>query len=300
MKTKHSNLWSIASLMIAFLAFTSCGGDDEPSVPEPSAEFSHSIDGKTATFVDASTDAESYAWDFGDGNTSTQTSPTHTYEGNGSYVVKLTVTNASGEDSKQAVLEIVNITIDGDFSDWDNVASINTGGGTLTSVKVENLGNTKLFIYVEGTDEITDLTQIMLNADNDKSTGAFINWLYTESGEDVLIEGNIPGGDEQYGAIYKCEPCDNSTPGNWNWSGTPSNENIADFIEASPIANVSAGKAYELAIDLTALGTPIGDNGIGIAILDISLDTWGPIGAVPALFNENDNPTATLIDYTFK
>ncbi len=300
MKTRKLQFWSIAFSMLGLMAITSCGGDDEPSVPEPTADFSSVIDGKTVTFTDASTDAESYSWDFGDGNSSTQASPTHTYVGNGSYVVRLTVTNASGEDSRQSVLEIVNITIDGDFSDWDDVASINTGGGTLTNIKVENLSNTKLFVYVEGSDEITDLAQIMLNTDNDKTTGAFINWLYTESGEDVLIEGNLPAGDEQYGSVYPCEPCDNSTPGNWNWAATPSLENIADFVEASAITDVANGKAYELAIDLTALGTPIADDGVGIAVIDVSLDTWGPVGAVPALFDENDNPTATLIDYVFK
>jgi len=37
-----------------------------------------------------------YAWDFGDGNTSTDANPGHTYAGAGNYTVTLTVTNSAG------------------------------------------------------------------------------------------------------------------------------------------------------------------------------------------------------------
>ena len=37
-----------------------------------------------------------YAWDFGDGATSTQANPSHTYAANGSYTAKLTVTDGAG------------------------------------------------------------------------------------------------------------------------------------------------------------------------------------------------------------
>lgn len=299
MKTKNLTLWSLLLTLTALTWMTSCDDDETEPIPEPVADFSSSIDGKTVTFTDASTDAETYAWDFGDGNTSVDASPSHTYTANGSYIAKLTVSNASGDDSKQEVLEIINITIDGNFSDWDDVSAISTGEGTVTSLKVENLGNNKLFVYVEGSDDLTDLTQVMINTDNDQTTGALIDWLYPGSGEDVLIEGNIPAGDEQYASIYPCSPCDGSMPGNWNW-GTPINEDVTAFIEASSISNVSGGKAYEFSIDLTALGTTVNSEAIGIGVLDVSLDTWGPVGAIPALFNENDNPDAALHTYTFK
>ena len=35
-------------------------------------------------------------WDFGDGNTSTEQSPTHTYEGSGTYTITLNASNAYG------------------------------------------------------------------------------------------------------------------------------------------------------------------------------------------------------------
>ena len=40
-------------------------------------------------FENNSTKAESYEWDFGDGNTSEEATPTHTYTGSGNYMVRL-------------------------------------------------------------------------------------------------------------------------------------------------------------------------------------------------------------------
>jgi PKD repeat protein len=48
------------------------------------------------TFTNTSTDGETYMWDFGDGNTSTEESPTHVYDTHDIYTVTLEVTNAAG------------------------------------------------------------------------------------------------------------------------------------------------------------------------------------------------------------
>ncbi len=52
----------------------------------------------TVTFVNDSTGATSYNWDFGDGETSTAASPPHTYNEPGIYTVKLTATGEGGSD----------------------------------------------------------------------------------------------------------------------------------------------------------------------------------------------------------
>jgi hypothetical protein len=49
------------------------------------------------SFLDQSTNASTYFWDFGDGATSTDQSPSHLYSEAGTYTVCLTVTNACGE-----------------------------------------------------------------------------------------------------------------------------------------------------------------------------------------------------------
>ncbi|AUS04903.1 PKD domain-containing protein [Pseudotamlana carrageenivorans] len=59
-------------------------------------DFTFSVSGLEATFTDASLLAESHSWDFGDGNTSTEVNPVHTYATGGTYEVVLTTTNAAG------------------------------------------------------------------------------------------------------------------------------------------------------------------------------------------------------------
>ncbi|WP_317193681.1 PKD domain-containing protein [Marivirga atlantica] len=56
------------------------------------ADFSAEPAELTVTFTNTSLNAESYTWDFGDGSTSTEESPVHTYAEEGTYSVTLTAT----------------------------------------------------------------------------------------------------------------------------------------------------------------------------------------------------------------
>jgi PKD repeat protein len=72
-----------------------------PAVP-PTASFTAAgpeFCAGEVTFTDASIIADSWAWDFGDGNTSTEQNPIHNYSVSGTYTVALTVTNAYGSDT---------------------------------------------------------------------------------------------------------------------------------------------------------------------------------------------------------
>ena len=60
-------------------------------------------------FTDSSTGADNVLWDFGDGNTSTERNPTHTYEENGEYVVTFTGFNDFGEASIQQTITVSGI-----------------------------------------------------------------------------------------------------------------------------------------------------------------------------------------------
>jgi len=59
-------------------------------------DFTYTTSDLTATFTDASILAVSHSWDFGDGNTSTEVNPVHTYAIDGTYDVTLTTTNSAG------------------------------------------------------------------------------------------------------------------------------------------------------------------------------------------------------------
>ena len=71
--------------------------DNQPEVVSFMVDFDFSIDEYTVTFENLSKDATSYNWEFGDGSTSTEENPTHTYDEVGTYEVVLTGTNANGD-----------------------------------------------------------------------------------------------------------------------------------------------------------------------------------------------------------
>jgi PKD repeat protein len=72
-----------------------------PGNQPPVAAFTFECSALECTFTDASTDADgtiaSYLWDFGDGETSIEASPTHTYAAAGEVTVNLTVTDDAGD-----------------------------------------------------------------------------------------------------------------------------------------------------------------------------------------------------------
>jgi PKD repeat protein len=57
-------------------------------------------------FTDASTDPSAWAWDFGDGNTSTEQNPTNTYTAAGTYTVCLVVTNPCSADTICSIITV--------------------------------------------------------------------------------------------------------------------------------------------------------------------------------------------------
>ena len=82
---------------------SSCNKSDDPPSNKPSAKFSisgyESATPCTITFINISSNATSYLWNFGNGFTSTQSNPTHTYAFSGSYLLKLKATGPGGVDS---------------------------------------------------------------------------------------------------------------------------------------------------------------------------------------------------------
>ena len=58
-------------------------------LPTPVADFEYAGMGLTIDFTNTSTNATSYLWDFGDGSTSTENNPSHTYTDAGTYQVSL-------------------------------------------------------------------------------------------------------------------------------------------------------------------------------------------------------------------
>ena len=58
------------------------------------------------SFVNSSNFADFYLWNFGDGQTSTESNPDHTYLASGSYIVSLTATNYCGDHLVTETIEV--------------------------------------------------------------------------------------------------------------------------------------------------------------------------------------------------
>ncbi|WP_301664451.1 PKD domain-containing protein [Methanoculleus frigidifontis] len=110
-----SHIYAAAGTYTVTLTATNAGGSDieekvnyitvdEPLAPPVAAFSATPLSGDaelTVQFTDESTgDPTSWTWDFGDGGTSTDQNPSHTYSAPGTYTVSLTATNADGSDTE--------------------------------------------------------------------------------------------------------------------------------------------------------------------------------------------------------
>jgi PKD repeat protein len=68
-------------------------------VVTPTASFTYSGSNNTVVFENTSQNADTYLWEFGDGETSTEENPTHTFAVAGSYNVSLTSSNVTCSNS---------------------------------------------------------------------------------------------------------------------------------------------------------------------------------------------------------
>lgn len=128
---------------------------DETLIFPPIAAFEANVT-ETCTGVIAFTDNSTFSptewfWEFGDGETSTEENPTHTYLTNGTYTVTLTVTNEAGTDAEVITSYIIvnkpDAPIGTDVSICGGadvtVSAVGSGGGTLNWYDAE-VGGTLL------------------------------------------------------------------------------------------------------------------------------------------------------------
>lgn len=100
MKTYGFQILKKASLFLAvFALITASSCKKDPVVEDPIASFQFVVSTSNfleVAFTNYSQNAETYLWNFGDGETSALESPTHTYATAGAYNVVLTATNSEG------------------------------------------------------------------------------------------------------------------------------------------------------------------------------------------------------------
>lgn len=103
MKKTALSLLSFAVIAVLALSVLSC--KEDPADP-PTVTVFASVDGYQVAFTATVTNADTYSWDFGDGESSTEQSPVHTYAQSGSYTATITVTGDGGDASASTSVTI--------------------------------------------------------------------------------------------------------------------------------------------------------------------------------------------------
>ena len=129
------------SILILAISFIGCD-DDDAVLPKLTAGFTHTInaDTGTVTFINTSTNASMYAWDFGDETSSALINPVNVYE-NGTYIVVLKSSNVAGaydiftDEIVILIPEIATlpITFDGENTKYDPTVFDGTTFDILTN-----------------------------------------------------------------------------------------------------------------------------------------------------------------------
>ncbi|MDD5540646.1 MAG: PKD domain-containing protein, partial [Candidatus Marinimicrobia bacterium] len=89
--------------------------------------------GSAIQFYDLSGNApSSWAWEFGDGSTSTLKNPSHTYAATGSYTVNLTATNSGGSDTESKTGYITITTLPPPTAAFSASSTLTYVGGTVS------------------------------------------------------------------------------------------------------------------------------------------------------------------------
>jgi len=127
---------------------------NQPTVAGFTYSFSGSNPPLTVNFSNTSTNATGWAWDFGDGTTSTAENPSHTYSSSGDYTVKLIASGAINTDSTSQILHVlyqandayINLTLNGINYSWappDPIREIYIGD-------TDSSGGGSKYTYIDG------------------------------------------------------------------------------------------------------------------------------------------------------
>jgi hypothetical protein len=185
-------------ILLLLCAATVCKKDDNN--PAPLVVYTIAVDGNQVTFNNTTTGATSWKWDFGDGDSSTEQSPVHVYQGKGKYVPTLYATSAAGVTAEGSTVIRISKTspvklTDNSLSDWDtisqNVITAGPAGGVFKKLKLDYDGQ-NVYFYGEMTGKLSDgaIFDMYIDSDNSAATG-LLTTLFTGGAYDVLLEGQL-------------------------------------------------------------------------------------------------------------
>ncbi len=126
---------------------TTSGGTPEADFETPPSPLAFNA---AITFTDASTNADGWLWDFGDGNTSTEQNPTHSYTQSGDFEVTLTINNCYGEMATTSQTISVQEAPIVSASPSSLEATLAFGDSLTLPININNTGNGNLVLNITG------------------------------------------------------------------------------------------------------------------------------------------------------
>ncbi len=295
------NFLKLVLFTVIIFAFVACNDDDD--VKEPKARFTYEVDSDNelkVKFTDNSTNALSYTWNFGDGNSSTEQNPTHTYSVAGTYEVELTVKGESNKtDTKKETISLEKplIKIDGNFDDWAEVpsgllavATLDEAEANETCLRLKEMkfcaDQMYIYMYMKMDTLYANAMDIYLNIDGAAQNG-YDGWMWYPHGADYLMQGFKSANYDMRLAAY-----DESQGGGWGWL----QPNIVD--EGMGLMTISEMKTVEGTIIefeaqiicefIPGLGSEVE---ITIGHSGVQGDEWSTSGGLPTVTATGDkNP----------
>ncbi len=277
--------------------FISSCGDDTPPPVTGEALFTYVADGLTVTFTNTSTvsGTVTYAWDFGDSETSTEKDPVHTYASKGEYTVSLTVKDEQGGThpvtTKIAVDRKARVSLeDNTISDWDAVTEsefvipLGDNSGVIKQVKFDyDADYVYMLVKFEGV--LADSTIFNALVDTDVDTTGFGTWIWPLLGGEYLWQGQVGLGENSSLGIFKHIGANHG----WGWDPVQ----IDNFFIIGGAFEDNGTVSYELGFDRAKIPGLNNDKvkfGIYLAGTD-----WAEIGFAPDKNVDDENPADGFI-----
>lgn len=191
----------------------------------PTATISASVDhgyGPLAvdfmSTVDGGVPPYTYLWNFGDGTTSTQANPSHTYTDPGVYLVRLTLTDST---SKQSVSAELTITVLSETSMTVIISTTEVTGSSPLTVSFNStiLNGTEPYFYRWSFGDGVNSTQANPTHTFDRPGTYRVTLTVTDSNSNVTIGRTVDGAESI--TIVVTEPQSASIPAwMWIWGST--------------------------------------------------------------------------------
>lgn len=142
----------------------SVGSVDSATVADFTSAFAG---GAVVDFTNASSgNATSFAWDFGDGGSSTDENPSYTYAANGTYTVTLVATGPCGDSTVTQTVEMTTVGVDNGLSRFVSIYPNPSNGKFTVAFSEMNASQVTVSVYnVHG--------QEILNEVSDQTVGNF-------------------------------------------------------------------------------------------------------------------------------